>query len=67
MIAYWGNHGRFNNRSQEVYELIGSLNCLDSNKCGEPKHPLYIHSDIKSKPYVNYLSEKDLFFRSFKS
>lgn len=52
IIACWGNHGRFNNRSQQVYELIDSLNCLDTNKSGEPKHPLYIRSDAKPKPYV---------------
>lgn len=52
IIACWGNHGRFNNRSQQVYDLIDSLNCLDTNKSGEPKHPLYIRSDAKPKPYV---------------
>ena len=52
IIACWGNHGRFNNRSQKVYDLIGSLNCLGTNKNGEPKHPLYIRSDTKPKPYV---------------
>ena len=52
IIACWGNHGRFNNRSQKVFELLGGLNCLDINKSGEPKHPLYIRSDTKPKPYV---------------
>ena len=52
IIACWGNHGRFNNRSQRVYNLIGSLNCLDTNKNGEPKHPLYIRSDTRPKPYI---------------
>ena len=52
IIACWGNHGRFNNRSQRVYDLIGSLNCLDTNKNGEPKHPLYIRSDTRPKPYI---------------
>lgn len=52
IIACWGNHGRFNNRSQIVYELVDSLHCLDTNKSGEPKHPLYIRSDAKPKPYI---------------
>lgn len=52
---------------RKFMSLISSLNCLDTNKGGEPKHPLYIRIDIKPKPYVNYLSEKDSFFRSFKS
>lgn len=52
IIACWGNHGCFNNRSQIVYELVDSLHCLDTNKSGEPKHPLYIRSDAKPKPYI---------------
>ena len=52
VIACWGNHGSFNNRSQEVYDLVKSLYCLDINKSGEPKHPLYIKRDIKPKPYT---------------
>ena len=51
-IACWGNHGSFNNRSLEVYDLVKSLYCLDINKSGEPKHPLYIKRDIKPKPYT---------------
>jgi len=52
IIACWGNHGCLNNRSQIVYELVDSLHCLDTNKSGEPKHPLYIRSDAKPKPYI---------------
>ncbi|EGF20712.1 MULTISPECIES: DUF1643 domain-containing protein [Streptococcus] len=51
IIACWGNHGSFNNRSHEVYGLVDSLHCLDTNKSGEPKHPLYIRNDAKPKPY----------------
>lgn len=58
IIACWGNHGRFNNRSQIVYELVDSLHCLDTNKCGEPKHPLYIRSDAKPKPYISFYHYK---------
>lgn len=51
-IACWGNHGSFNNRSQEVYDLVKSLYCLEINKSDEPKHPIYIKRDTKPKPYV---------------
>ena len=50
-IACWGNHGSFHNRAQEVYELVKSMHCLDTNKSGEPKHPLYIKHDTNPKPY----------------
>lgn len=51
-IACWGNHGNFINRSEEVCKLVNSLYCLDINKSGEPKHPLYVKHNITPKPYT---------------
>lgn len=51
-IACWGNHGNFINRSEEVCKLVNSLYCLNINKSGEPKHPLYVKHNITPKPYT---------------
>lgn len=55
IILGWGNHGKINNRSKEIIDIIKKVKkeiyVLDINKNGEPKHPLYIKSDIKIKKY----------------
>ncbi len=39
--------------SLTVKELLkGKLYYLELNKTGEPKHPLYIHSETQIKPYL---------------
>ncbi|MEQ4693687.1 MULTISPECIES: DUF1643 domain-containing protein [Providencia] len=50
IVASWGNHGRFKGRSAEIKSLLSNkLYYLELNKTGEPKHPLYIHSETKLK------------------
>lgn len=51
VIAAWGNDGVFLERSKIVSNLVQPLFCLDVNKTGEPKHPLYIHSQTIPKEY----------------
>ena len=45
IVAAWGNHGSFNNRSQQVKRLLEELGkpvyCFRLSKQGEPEHPLY--------------------------
>ncbi|MGE4533477.1 DUF1643 domain-containing protein [Halomonas sp.] len=41
VVAAWGNHGSFRNRSHEVRVMLDGLHCLKVNKSGEPAHPLY--------------------------
>lgn len=47
IIAAWGNDGTYQNRAQQVKELIGPLHYLKMNKSGEPAHPLYLKADLK--------------------
>ncbi|WGE55084.1 DUF1643 domain-containing protein [Actinobacillus equuli subsp. equuli] len=51
VIAAWGNDGAFLDRSKLVANLISPLFCLEINKTGEPKHPLYVRADMELKEY----------------
>lgn len=52
----WGNHGRFNHRSDNVIGLLEEAGiqmfCLDQNKGGCPIHPLY---QPYAKPLRRYI------------
>lgn len=45
----WGNHGNFMNRDKEILGFLGHYNlyCLQINKSGSPKHPLYCKADLE--------------------
>ncbi|MGL5953282.1 MAG: DUF1643 domain-containing protein [Providencia rustigianii] len=52
VIAAWGNHGCYLNRDKEILDILNvDVFALDINKSGQPKHPLYIHSDNEPKIY----------------
>lgn len=51
VVACWGNHGVHLNRSAQVSAMLKKLHCLDTNKSGEPKHPLYIKSSMLLKQF----------------
>ncbi len=42
VVGVWGNHGAFLDRSACIRKLIPNMKCLQKNKTGEPRHPLYI-------------------------
>lgn len=58
IIACWGNHGRYLDRSLEVKKLINNLYCLELNNSGEPKHPLYVRKDQQITKF-NWITELD--------
>jgi len=48
IVAAWGNHGRFMNRSEQVHEMFaGRLEVLRLNAAGEPAHPLYLPKGLR--------------------
>jgi hypothetical protein len=55
VIACWGDHGRFRGRDEEVSDLLRTngvaFECLQRNKSGTPRHPLYLKAGIKAEPY----------------
>lgn len=51
IVAAWGNHGSFLERSSAVKQLIGDLHYLSLNGSGEPKHPLYIKANTQPTPW----------------
>jgi len=50
IVAAWGNHGSFLNRSENVLAKLKDLYCFGLTKQGQPKHPLYLRLDSKIQP-----------------
>jgi hypothetical protein len=50
IIAAWGNHGMYFQRSEAVKRLIPRLHCLKLNKSGQPSHPLYLPRTTRPFP-----------------
>ena len=52
VIAAWGNDGGFLRRDARVRELLGPLCALSLTKQGMPRHPLYVRSDVRPRPWL---------------
>lgn len=50
VVAAWGNHGSFLERSEQVATLISEFYCLKLNKSGQPAHPLYQAAQLLPVP-----------------
>lgn len=50
IVAAWGNHGSYRGRDREVIGMFPSLSCLELTKRGQPRHPLYLKSDLEPTP-----------------
>lgn len=56
IIACWGNHGAYQQRSATLKKLLkDKIYYLELNKTGEPKHPLYIHSETQIKSFSEHI------------
>ena len=59
VVCAWGNHGRHLDRSAEVTFMLERagvvLRCLKQNSGGEPAHPLYLPSHLRSQIYTRTL------------
>lgn len=51
VVAAWGNHGAFLERSAAVRRALPDLHVLKLNASGEPAHPLYQRADIRPAPW----------------
>jgi hypothetical protein len=53
-VACWGHYGGLHDRAQYVMDKVieGDVYCLGITKGGEPRHPLYVPSDVKLMPYL---------------
>ena len=53
VIAAWGAHGTFAERSEKVLAMFPDAGCLGKTANGQPKHPLYIPGDSVYRPVVS--------------
>lgn len=51
-LVAWGAHGRLHRRSSQVAPLLTKPMCLGTTRAGEPRHPLYVRSDIAITPWA---------------
>ena len=56
VICGWGAHGNHRGRDADAIEIARghgvALHCLDANRDGSPKHPLYIKRDMKPRVWL---------------
>ena len=46
-ICIWGNDGVLQRRDEAVKALFSKLYCIEKSKDNNPKHPLYLKSDLE--------------------
>ena len=51
VVAAWGNHGEFAQRSLAIRALGLRLHHLGLTSSGMPKHPLYLKATLKPTPW----------------
>lgn len=53
LVAAWGNHKLATSRGEWLCKMLGrEIMCLELNKFGTPKHPLYVRADVE--PIIYY-------------
>lgn len=58
VVLAWGNHGGLKDRGNNVVEMLAqagvSGDCFDVTLKNQPKHPLYVRADAKTKLYIPF-------------
>ena len=49
VVAGWGMHGAYRDRSRHVRALLSETHCLGYTASGEPRHPLYLPSNAERR------------------
>ena len=54
IVCCWGNHGKHLNRSDQIKEMLKQFNLfyLDMSNENEPKHPLYLNSNLNLNRFI---------------
>lgn len=50
-VAYWGNHGEYLGRGNQVRKMIKNMHYLKMNNTGQPAHPLYLSQTLQPIPW----------------
>ncbi len=53
IVFAWGNFKEAKQRSIEAIEIFPDAICLQKNKNGSPKHPLYVKGDIMPRRFTD--------------
>lgn len=55
VVLAWGNWGELYGRDRAILQLLSpyqsKLTCLQQNRSGQPRHPLYIKRDVPLMPF----------------
>lgn len=51
-VAAWGYHGTYLDRASHVIKILSNPHYLALTKDGQPRHPLYLKSNLESKPFT---------------
>lgn len=58
VVVAWGNHGTLKGRGNKVVEMLAQAHvlgeCFDVTLKNQPKHPLYVRADAKTKLYIPF-------------
>ena len=52
-LAAWGAGGRLHGRGREVSPILIDPICVGYTKHGEPRHPLYVRTDVERTRYAH--------------
>jgi len=59
IVAAWGNHGQYQNRSSQVTTMLKQLHYLKLTKRGQPAHPLYLRAELTPLLFEDTLKVAD--------
>lgn len=51
IVVAWGTKGYFQNRAEQVLQLLPNASCLGVTKDGHPKHPLYLATTTRIRAF----------------
>lgn len=61
-VAGWGVHGAHRGRGSDIAAMArsrgGALECYGTTIAGHPRHPLYLRSDVRARPWTGPAADR---------